>query len=91
MKDKGSSTKNIMWTWIGAAVLLSIAALAGNLLLSDVPKAKLSLIDSFAAGAVIASLATELFPEAFRKSNLWSGISTAVGLVLALGLNQLGG
>lgn len=91
MKEEGSSTKKIMGTWIAAAMLLSIAALAGNLLLGGVPKAKLSLIDSFAAGAVIASLATELFPEAFRKSNLWSGISTAVGLVLALGLNQLGG
>ena len=91
MKDEGSSTKKIMGTWIAAAVLLSIAALAGNLLLGGVPKAKLSLIDSFAAGAVIASLATELFPEAFKKTNLWSGISTAVGLVLALGLNQLGG
>lgn len=91
MKDQGSSTKAIMLTWSGAAVLLSAAALAGNLLLRNVPESTLCLIDSFAAGAVIASLATELFPEAFKKSNHWSGISAAIGLVLALGLNQLGG
>ncbi len=91
MQEDGNSNKKIILIWIGAAILLSIAAIAGNQLLRDVPKSTLSLIDCFAAGAVIASLATEVFPDAFKKSNHWAGISTAIGLVLALGLNQLGG
>ena len=91
MKAAGNSNKRILLIWIGAAVLLSAAAIAGNLLLRDVPKSTLSLIDCFAAGAVIASLATEVFPDAFKKGNHWAGISTAIGLILALGLNQLSG
>ncbi|WP_367104559.1 ZIP family metal transporter [uncultured Psychrobacter sp.] len=91
MKEDGNSNKKIIMIWIGAAVLLSVAAIAGNQLLRDVPKSTLSLIDCFAAGAVIASLATEIFPDAFKKGNHWAGISTAIGLILALGLNQLGG
>ena len=61
------------------------------MLLKDVDDAVISAIDCFAAGAVIASLATEVFPSAFKDGNHWAGISTAIGLVLALGLNQLGG
>lgn len=91
MKEGGSTHKKIIMIWIGAAVLLSVAAIAGNILLSDLPKSTISSIDCFAAGAVIASLATEVFPNAFKKGNHWAGISTAIGLVLALGLNQLGG
>ncbi len=91
MKEDGNSNKKIIMIWIGTAVLLSVAAIAGNQLLRDVPKSTLSLIDCFAAGAVIASLATEIFPDAFKKGNHWAGISTAIGLILALGLNQLGG
>lgn len=91
MKAGGSTNKKIIMIWIGAAILLSAAAIAGNVLLSNVSKSTISLINCFAAGAVIASLATEVFPEAFKKGNHWAGISTAIGLILALGLNQLGG
>lgn len=89
MKEGGSTHKKIIMIWIGAAVLLSVAAIAGNILLSNVSKSIISSIDCFAAGAVIASLATEVFPDAFKKGNHWAGISTAIGLILALGLNQL--
>ena len=61
------------------------------MLLADVDKGILSAINCFAAGAVIASLATEVFPTAFKRDNHWAGISTAVGLIMALGLTQLGG
>ena len=91
MKEGDSSNKKILMLWVGAAVLLSLAAIAGNTLLSGVPKSTLSLIDCFAAGAVIASLATEVFPQEYKEGNHWAGISTGIGLVLALGLNQLGG
>ncbi|MEJ6553112.1 MULTISPECIES: ZIP family metal transporter [Psychrobacter] len=91
MRDGGSSHKKILMLWIGAAILLSLAAIIGKMLLKDVDDAVISAIDCFAAGAVIASLATEVFPSAFKDGNHWAGISTAIGLVLALGLNQLGG
>lgn len=90
MKENGNNHKKTLLIWIGAAVILSVAAIAGKVLLRDVSKSTISLIDCFAAGAVIASLATEVFPDAFKKGNHWAGISTAIGLVLALGLNQLG-
>lgn len=91
MRKGGNSHKKILMLWIGAAILLSLAAILGKMLLADVDKGILSAINCFAAGAVIASLATEVFPTAFKRDNHWAGISTAFGLIMALGLTQLGG
>ncbi|CAN5575196.1 hypothetical protein BH23ACT6_BH23ACT6_10340 [soil metagenome] len=50
----------------------------------------LCLIRSFAGGAVIGSLATEVFPKAFKESGYSTGPAVALGLLLALYLNSLG-
>ena len=91
MRRNGASNKKVLMLWIGAAILLSLAAILGKVLLKNVDDAIISGINCFAAGAVIASLATEVFPTAFKRSNHWAGISTTIGLTLALALNQLGG
>lgn len=90
MRRNGASNKKVLMLWIGAAILLSLAAILGKVLLKNVDDAIISAINCFAAGAVIASLATEVFPTAFKRSNHWAGISTTIGLTLALALNQLG-
>ena len=91
MRRNGASNKKVLMLWIGAAILLSLAAILGKVLLKNVDDAIISAINCFAAGAVIASLATEVFPTTFKRSNHWAGISTTIGLTLALALNQLGG
>ncbi|MBO1530364.1 zinc transporter [Psychrobacter sp. F1192] len=90
MREDGASNKKILMLWAGAAVLLSLAAILGKVLLKNIDEEIISAINCFAAGAVIASLATEVFPTAYKRSNHWAGISTTIGLLLALGLNQLG-
>lgn len=89
MAKSGMSKGKVFALWAATAVLLSIAALAGNFLMADVPKEFLGLIQCFAGGAVVASLATEVFPKAFKEDAYWAGIATALGLILALYLNQL--
>jgi len=66
------------------------AALVGNLLLADLPVAALGLVRCFTAGAVTASLAIEVLPKAFKKVEETTGIAVALGVVVAVGLNQLG-
>ncbi len=79
----------IMGIWAATAVLLSAAALAGNLLLAGASPHLLAFIRCFAAGAVVASLATEVFPQAYREDRHWTGIATAMGVVLAFLLSEL--
>ncbi len=91
MADGGQGRGEALGLWVGAAVLLSAAAVAGNLLLADASPTALALIRSFAAGAVVASLATEVFPEAFREDRQATGLAAALGVVVAFALGQLGG
>ena len=84
------SRSRVMMLWTATAGLLSVAALVGNLALRDAGPAALGLIKCFAAGAVVASLSTEVFPKAFREARYETGIATALGLVLAIALDQLG-
>lgn len=87
------ATKSSKWRvfllWTATAALLAGAALAGNLLLADVPAPLLSYIRCFAGGAVIASLATEVFPLAFKEDNFMAGVAAAIGVVLAFLLASL--
>ena len=90
MSKNDNSNFKIFLLWAGTAVILSIAALAGNFLLENVSKDILNYIRCFAAGAVVASLAVEVFPNAYKKDYYWAGLATALGLILAFYLNSLG-
>ena len=65
--------------WTATAVLLSAAAIIGNLLLEGVAPEYLAAIRCFTAGAVIASLATAVFPKAYREDSYVAGVATALG------------
>ncbi len=80
----------VLGLWAATAALLTVAALAGNLLLGGASDSALGLIRSFAGGAVIGSLAIEVFPKAFKESGYTTGVAVALGLVVALFLDRLG-
>lgn len=89
MASGGRSNGKVFALWGATAALLSAAALAGNFFLAGVPESALALIRCFAGGAVVASLATEVFPKAFKENSYLAGIATTLGFILALYLNQL--
>jgi len=59
----GWSRLKTLGLWAVTAMLLSVAALAGYFFMEDAPDRVLAAVRSFAAGPVIASLATEVFPR----------------------------
>lgn len=89
MGSLGHSKAKVFALWTATAVLLSAAAILGNFLLEGASVHHLAAIRCFAAGAVIASLATEVFPKAFNHDRHWAGIATALGAIMALGLGSL--
>lgn len=89
MAAKGHAKAKILALWAATAALLSAAALLGNGLLAGASEHQLAAIRSFAAGAVIASLATEVFPKAFKEDRHWAGVATALGAILAFALGSL--
>ncbi|WP_375280146.1 ZIP family metal transporter [Pseudooctadecabacter sp.] len=91
MRKSGLSKIKTLGIWTATAAMLAAAAWAGNAFLQDVPPEILALIRAFAAGAVVASLATEVFPKAYRQDSNQTGIAVTLGLILAFCLGTLGG
>ncbi|WP_240530333.1 zinc transporter [Novosphingobium sp. PC22D] len=91
MAGRGHTKMQVFWLWAATAAILSVAAIAGNMLLDEASEHWLAVIRCFAAGAVVASLATEVFPKAFRHEHHFAGVATALGVVLAFWLGNLGG
>lgn len=80
----------VMGLWTATAVLLTSAAMAGNLLLGGTSESTLGLIRSFAGGAVVGLLAVTVFPKAFKESGYPTAVAVTLGLLLALFLGRLG-
>lgn len=91
MSKAGRTRKNVFLLWAGTAVVLSLAAIGGNLLLAGVDETLLAAISCFAAGAVVASLAMEVFPRAYREHWHMVGVATALGVIMAFLLGSLAG
>jgi ZIP family zinc transporter len=73
--------------WASVATILAASTVTGNLALAGLDQTWLSWIRTFAAGAVLASLATEVFPQAFHDARHWSGIAVAIGFVVTFMLS----
>lgn len=84
----GWSKLRIMLYWGAAAIGLSSVTVAGKVFLADVDATTINLILSFAAGAVIASLVTEIFPQAYRRGYVLTGAASAFGVVCAAMLSN---
>jgi ZIP family zinc transporter len=87
MRSQGGSTASILGLWVACGVLLVAAVVIGAGPLSGTDPEAISLPLAFAAGAVIASLADTLMPEAYEHGGPAVALSTAAGFVLAFVLS----
>ena len=89
MREQGRSQAFVMMTWTTCAVLLTAAVVVGAGPLSNAAPETVSLPLAFAAGAVLASLADTLMPEAYAEGGPTVALSTAAGFVLSFFLATL--
>ena len=83
MRAQGRSNAYVLATWSGCAALLTLAVVVGAGPLASTSDETISLPLAFAAGAVLASLADTLMPEAYRDGGPAVALSTAAGFVLS--------
>ena len=89
MRAQGRSHRFAVGTWAVCAVLLTLAVVIGAGPLSSADPETISLPLAFAAGAVLASLADTLMPEAYEHGGPAVALSTAAGFVLSFVLATL--
>ncbi|MFC7490279.1 MULTISPECIES: ZIP family metal transporter [unclassified Knoellia] len=89
MRAQGRSQAFIVGVWLACAALLTVAVVVGAGPLSSAGPETLSWPLAFAAGAVLASLADTLMPEAYEDGGPAVALSTAAGFVLSYVLATL--
>lgn len=90
-KMKGEfSSRQVVLVWSATAVLLAVAAVVGYATLRGVPHTTLAWPLGFAAGAVLASLADTLMPEAYAEGGPPVAYATALGFLLSFMVSSAG-
>ena len=83
MRDEGRSPAAVLGLWAACALLLAIAVVLGRALAGPLSDPVLSLALGFAGGAVLASLADTLMPEAFEHGRPFNAFATAAGFFVS--------
>jgi zinc transporter, ZIP family len=83
MRQQGRSRGFAIGVWSATAVVLAVAVVLGNVALSGVGEGPLAVLLSFAGGAVLASLADTLMPDAYREGGAWVAFATTAGFLLS--------
>jgi ZIP family zinc transporter len=82
LSETGWGKRANIGMWTGDAVALSVASVVCWVVLVGVAPTLLGVAEAFAAGAVLASLATEVIPEAFRDARHGAGLAITFGFVV---------
>lgn len=83
MRAQGRTHTFVLVTWTICALLLTAAVVLGAGPLASATPETISLPLAFAAGAVLASLADTLMPEAYEEGGPTVALATAAGFVLS--------
>jgi ZIP family zinc transporter len=89
MRDQGRSGGSVILLWTATALLLTAAVVIGGAVLPGVDPRLHSLLLSFAGGAVLASLADTLMPDAFREGGALVAFATAAGFFLSFMIDKV--
>ena len=87
MRRGGRSALFAIGIWAFTAVLLTGAVVFGRGVFSQLPEESLAFPLAFAGGAVLASLADTLMPEAFEHGRPLNSMATAAGFFLSFVLS----
>jgi zinc transporter, ZIP family len=89
MRSAGRSAAYAVGLWAATAVLLTVAVVVGHEALTGAEPSTLGFPLAFAGGAVLASLADTLMPEAFERGRPVNAFATAAGFYVSFVLAEL--
>jgi zinc transporter, ZIP family len=89
MRQQGCSRRFAIGVWSATAVVLAAAVVLGNFALSGMGEGPLAVLLSFAGGAVLASLADTLMPDAYREGGAWVAFATTAGFHLSFLISEI--
>lgn len=88
MKANGRSARYVFGVWIGIAVASGVAGMLGAVLLDGASPELVALITAVAAGAILAMIADTMIPEAFERTQLYTGLIATAGFITAFAIGH---
>ena len=88
MREQGRSKVFAIGVWTATAILLAAAVVIGKGAFEGMSGEPLAVLLSFAGGAVLASLADTLMPDAYREGGPLVAFATAAGFLLSFLISQ---
>jgi zinc transporter, ZIP family len=89
MRSQGRSAGYAVGPWGATAALLTLAVVVGRRALINAQPSALAFPLAFAGGAVLASLADTLMPEAFERGRPVNAFATAAGFYVSFALAEM--
>ncbi len=89
MRDQGRTAGLVVLVWTITALLLAASVVTGNVVLSAASEELLARLLAFAGGAVLASLADTLMPDAYREGGGLGAFATAAGFFLSFMVDKV--
>ncbi len=86
MRRNGDSPRKAISIWAAVAVLLVVSLVAGRLVAESASTDLIAVFLAFAAGAVLASVADTVMPEAYREGGPFVAFATVAGFLVAYAL-----
>ncbi len=91
MKASGRSARYVFGVWGAIALASGLAALVGYATLGGAPPELIAVITAVAAGAMLTMIADTMIPEAFERTQLWTGLIASAGFLTAFAIDVAGG
>jgi zinc transporter, ZIP family len=89
MKRAGRSARYVFGVWGGIAVASGLSAMVGVVALEGATPGTIAAITAVAAGAILAMVADTMIPEAFERTQLYTGLITTLGFLTAFVVDHL--
>ena len=89
MRSEDRSNRFVIGIWTSTAAVLVVAVIVGRAVAEGLSPGTLAFGLSFAGGAVLASLADTLMPEAFEHGRPLNAMATVLGFLLGFVLSDL--
>ena len=83
LKKEGFSNKKIILIWLAVGMAVALVSIGSFVFLHNLNLNTIGILESFAAGAILAMLADTMMPEAYEDGGFSIGILTVLGFLVA--------
>lgn len=90
LKTAKKSIKEIIWIWVLVAVIIFFFVILGYTVFTNISNHSIATIEAFAAGSILAMLASTMMPEAYKESGLDASLATVLGFLVIFILSKAG-